>query len=241
MGRREASLDSLFRFPVAQCPSAGYRKLMIASMSGTHRSLDNQTPLFAPALPPRAEMERAFFDSDASYDGIFVTGVRTTGSSAGRPAGRASHGLENIEFFGTCREALFAGYRPCLRCRPLVGDATPDWLAPLLDAVDKRSEPPAARQRPARVRRRSGPRAAVLPRALRHDLPCLLPRPPARRRASSSFARATRSTMSRSEPAGSRTAASAMRSRGRSACRPGACETAGLRRLRRPSTRRSGR
>jgi AraC family transcriptional regulator of adaptative response/methylated-DNA-[protein]-cysteine methyltransferase len=110
---------------------------MIASMSGTHRSVDNQTPLFAPTLPPRAEMERAFFDSDASYDGIFVTGVRTTGIFC-RPSCRARKPrIENIEFFGTVREALFAGYRPCLRCRPLVGDVTPDWLSPLLDAVDK--------------------------------------------------------------------------------------------------------
>ena len=110
---------------------------MIASMSGTPRSVDNQTPLFAPSLPPRAEMERAFFDSDAGYDGIFVTGVRTTGIFC-RPSCRARKPrIENIEFFGTVREALFAGYRPCLRCRPLIGDATPDWLSPLLDAVDK--------------------------------------------------------------------------------------------------------
>jgi AraC family transcriptional regulator, regulatory protein of adaptative response / methylated-DNA-[protein]-cysteine methyltransferase len=110
---------------------------MIASMSGTHRSVDHPTSLFAPSLPPRAEMERAFFDSDASYDGIFVTGVRTTGIFC-RPSCRARKPrIENIEFFGTMREALFAGYRPCLRCRPLVGDATPGWLSPLLDAVDK--------------------------------------------------------------------------------------------------------
>jgi AraC family transcriptional regulator of adaptative response/methylated-DNA-[protein]-cysteine methyltransferase len=109
---------------------------MIASMSGTH-GLDTQTSLFAPSLPPRAEMERAFFAGDASYDGIFVTGVRTTGIFC-RPSCRARKPkIENIEFFGTVRDALFAGYRPCLRCRPLVGDTTPDWLSPLLDAVDK--------------------------------------------------------------------------------------------------------
>ena len=82
-------------------------------------------------------MERAFFGSDASYDGIFVTGVRTTGIFC-RPSCRARKPrIENVEFFGTVREALFAGYRPCLRCRPLEGDTTPDWLAPLLHAVDE--------------------------------------------------------------------------------------------------------
>ena len=109
---------------------------MIAIMSGTQRAA-RQPALFAAAQPPREEMERAFFESDASYDGIFVTGVRTTGIFC-RPSCRARKPLlENIEFFGTVREALFAGYRPCLRCRPLEGEAAPTWLTPLLDAVDK--------------------------------------------------------------------------------------------------------
>jgi AraC family transcriptional regulator of adaptative response/methylated-DNA-[protein]-cysteine methyltransferase len=109
---------------------------MIAIMSGTQRAA-GQTALFAAAQPPRDEMARAFFESDASYDGIFVTGVRTTGIFC-RPSCRARKPLpKNVEFFGTVREALFAGYRPCLRCRPLEGEAKPDWLTPLLDAVDK--------------------------------------------------------------------------------------------------------
>lgn len=82
-------------------------------------------------------MERAFFASDAAYDGIFLTGVRTTGIFCS-PSCRARKPLPaNIEFFATAREALFAGYRPCLRCRPLLAGATPAWLAPLLDAVDQ--------------------------------------------------------------------------------------------------------
>jgi AraC family transcriptional regulator of adaptative response/methylated-DNA-[protein]-cysteine methyltransferase len=110
---------------------------MIAAMSPPARHADTQTTLFTPTLPSRIEMERAFLASDASYDGLFITGVRTTGIFC-RPSCRARKPLiENIEFFPTVREALFAGYRPCLRCRPLVGDATPDWLAPLLEAVDK--------------------------------------------------------------------------------------------------------
>src|SRR5689334_12395346 len=101
---------------------------MIASMSGTQQHAENQTSLFTSALPSRPEMERASFASDASYDGIFVTGVRTTGIFC-RPSCRARKPLvQNIEFFGTVREALFAGYRPCLRCRPLVGNDTPGWL-----------------------------------------------------------------------------------------------------------------
>ena len=59
---------------------------MITSMSGTQQQSEHQAGLFAPALPPRAEMERAFFASDPSYDGLFVTGVRTTGIFC-RPVG----------------------------------------------------------------------------------------------------------------------------------------------------------
>ena len=61
---------------------------MITSMSGTQQQSEHQAGLFAPALPPRAEMERAFFASDPSYDGLFVTGVRTTGIFC-RPSCRA--------------------------------------------------------------------------------------------------------------------------------------------------------
>jgi AraC family transcriptional regulator of adaptative response/methylated-DNA-[protein]-cysteine methyltransferase len=96
-----------------------------------------QTSLFTPTLPPRAEMERAFFDSDATYDGLFVTGVRTTGIFC-RPSCRARKPLAaNIEFFPGVREALFAGYRPCKRCDPATPPGTaPDFVKTLLDAVE---------------------------------------------------------------------------------------------------------
>ncbi|MDH3286013.1 MAG: methylated-DNA--[protein]-cysteine S-methyltransferase, partial [Acidobacteriota bacterium] len=44
---------------------------------------------------------------------------------------------ENLSFYGDAKQALLAGYRPCLRCRPLepVG-ASPEWLRPLLEAVE---------------------------------------------------------------------------------------------------------
>src|SRR5687767_13993356 len=101
------------------------------------RAADPQATLFAPSLPPRREMERAFLDSDASYDGIFVTGVRTTGIFC-RPSCRARKPLPgNIEFFAGVKEALFAGYRPCKRCDPATPPGTvPDWVKTLLDTVD---------------------------------------------------------------------------------------------------------
>jgi AraC family transcriptional regulator of adaptative response/methylated-DNA-[protein]-cysteine methyltransferase len=94
------------------------------------------------ATAPRpAEMERAFYEQDASYDGVFVTGVRTTGIFC-RPSCPARKPLrKNLEFFPAIKDALFAGYRPCLRCRPLEADGQPPaWVAGLLEAVKHEPE-----------------------------------------------------------------------------------------------------
>ena len=65
-----------------------------------------------PARPPVPIMERAFRSRDASFDGLFVTGVRSTGIFC-RPSCPARKPLaRNLEFFGSVKEALFAGYRP---------------------------------------------------------------------------------------------------------------------------------
>ena len=76
-------------------------------------------------LPSLQEMERAVNESDASYDGIFFVAVRTTGIFC-RPSCPARKPLpQNREYYATAREALFAGYRPCKRCRPLETDGRP--------------------------------------------------------------------------------------------------------------------
>jgi AraC family transcriptional regulator of adaptative response/methylated-DNA-[protein]-cysteine methyltransferase len=111
------------------------------------------------AVPPRPEMERAFLASDSSYDGLFFTGVRTTGIFC-LPSCPARKPLpRNIEFFPTVKEAMFAGYRPCKRCHPTQASA-PAWVRALLKAVDAgpsaRIPESALRERglePARVRR----------------------------------------------------------------------------------------
>ena len=56
-------------------------------------------------------MRRAFLAGDGSYDGVFFTGVKTTGIFC-RPSCTARKPRpENVEFFATPREALFSGYR----------------------------------------------------------------------------------------------------------------------------------
>jgi AraC family transcriptional regulator of adaptative response/methylated-DNA-[protein]-cysteine methyltransferase len=88
-------------------------------------------------LPTRDEMTRAFLARDASYEGVFFTGVRTTGIFCHPTCPSKKPRPENVEFFATAREALFAGFRACKRCRPLSpSGATPEWLEGLLEAVD---------------------------------------------------------------------------------------------------------
>jgi AraC family transcriptional regulator of adaptative response/methylated-DNA-[protein]-cysteine methyltransferase len=112
-------------------------------------------------LPPLPEMHRAFLHGDASYDGVFLTGVRTTGIFC-RPSCTARKPRpENVEFFATAREAAFSGYRPCKRCRPLDVDGRPPaWVARLLARLDsdpsqriRAADLRASGVDPARVRR----------------------------------------------------------------------------------------
>jgi len=94
-------------------------------------------PLPLPSLPPRAVMLRALERRDASFRGLFFAAVTTTGifCRPGCPARRPRR--DHVRFFATAREALFAGFRPCRRCRPLeAAGRAPEWLAPLLAAIE---------------------------------------------------------------------------------------------------------
>jgi len=91
-------------------------------------------------LPPRAEMERAFARKDSAYDGVFFTAVRTTGIFC-RPSCPSRPHAENLEFFQSVNECVFAGYRPCKRCRPLeAGGTPPAWVSDLMAKVESSPE-----------------------------------------------------------------------------------------------------
>ena len=97
-------------------------------------------------------MMQAFLQGDASFDGIFVTAVSTTGIFC-RPTCTAKKPLpENVRFYRTPREALLSGYRPCKRCRPLEASGDPPvWLRPLLADLET---DPAHRWRDGELRER---------------------------------------------------------------------------------------
>jgi AraC family transcriptional regulator of adaptative response/methylated-DNA-[protein]-cysteine methyltransferase len=103
-------------------------------------------------LPDPDEMYAAVERRDAAFEGIFFTAVRTTGVFCRPTCPAKAPARENVEFFASARDAVFAGYRACLRCRPLepAGQA-PEWLRPLLEEVEAE---PNARLRDAELRRR---------------------------------------------------------------------------------------
>ena len=92
-------------------------------------------------LPRRETMIRAFQARDVSFIGVFFTGVRSTGifCRVGCPARTPRE--NQLEFFATARDAVFAGFRPCKRCHPIeAAGSTPSWLATLLEAIDRNPE-----------------------------------------------------------------------------------------------------
>jgi AraC family transcriptional regulator of adaptative response/methylated-DNA-[protein]-cysteine methyltransferase len=87
-------------------------------------------------MPSIKEMQRAYQRKDNSYDGIFFLALRTTGIFC-RPSCPARKPLpQNVDYFSNVREAVFAGYRPCKRCRPLdTAGRPPDWVGRALALV----------------------------------------------------------------------------------------------------------
>lgn len=87
-------------------------------------------------FPPREEMERAFASKDISYDGVFYVAVKTTGIFC-RPSCPSRPNRENVEFFTSVKECLFAAYRPCKRCHPLEANGSPPpWAKELMTRVE---------------------------------------------------------------------------------------------------------
>lgn len=74
------------------------------------------------------EMSKAVESRDKSFDGRFYYGITTTGifcqpSCSAKPA-KPQH----VSFFSSIEEAMAAGFRPCKRCHPVVGDARVERL-----------------------------------------------------------------------------------------------------------------
>ncbi|MBM7073320.1 DNA-3-methyladenine glycosylase 2 family protein [Shewanella sp. 202IG2-18] len=71
---------------------------------------------------------RARLARDPRFDGLFFTGVKSTGIYCRSICPAPPAHEENVEYFKTAIAAANAGLRPCLRCRPDSAPQSPAWL-----------------------------------------------------------------------------------------------------------------
>ncbi|NRA65649.1 MAG: methylated-DNA--[protein]-cysteine S-methyltransferase [Pseudobacteriovorax sp.] len=90
-------------------------------------------------------MYDAIGTKNPAFEGMFITGVKSTGIFC-RPSCRARKPLaKNVEFFRSSEEALKAGYRPCKICRPM--DHDPDTPQEIRDLIKRLHNEPQVRIR----------------------------------------------------------------------------------------------
>jgi len=65
------------------------------------------------------EKYQAILEKDSSYEGLFITAVKTTGIFCRPVCTARKPKKENVEFYSSPREAIDHGYRPCKVCRPM--------------------------------------------------------------------------------------------------------------------------
>lgn len=70
---------------------------------------------------------RAVQSRDARFDGVFYTGVRTTGIYCRPSCPAVTPKPVNVDFFATAAAAQDAGLRACRRCRPDTTPGSPEW------------------------------------------------------------------------------------------------------------------
>ena len=70
---------------------------------------------------------RAVRSRDARFDGVFYTGVRTTGIYCRPSCPAVTPKQRNVVFFPTSAAAHSAGFRACRRCLPDATPGSPEW------------------------------------------------------------------------------------------------------------------
>lgn len=98
--------------------------------------------LIKKSMKPTAErMYRASLDKDASFEGVFWMGVKTTGIFCRPTCTARKPKFENVEFFDNTKAAILKGYRPCKICKPLEYlNETPEYIRALMQALSERPE-----------------------------------------------------------------------------------------------------
>ncbi len=70
---------------------------------------------------------RAVKSRDRRFDGVFYTGVRSTGIYCRPSCPAITPRLRNVAFYRTAAAAQQAGFRACKRCRPDATPGSPEW------------------------------------------------------------------------------------------------------------------
>ena len=70
---------------------------------------------------------RALQSHDARFDGHVFVGCTSTGIYCRPICPSPTARRENVRYFPSAVEAVAAGFRPCLRCRPETAPGTPAW------------------------------------------------------------------------------------------------------------------
>ncbi|WP_276371846.1 bifunctional transcriptional activator/DNA repair protein Ada [Chryseolinea sp. H1M3-3] len=79
------------------------------------------------------EKYKAMLNRDASFEGVFVTAVKTTGIFCRPVCAARKPKPENVIFYDSTQEALQNGYRPCQVCKPLEkANETPKHIQDLM-------------------------------------------------------------------------------------------------------------
>lgn len=71
--------------------------------------------------------EHARVNRDRRYDGLFFSGVRTTGVYCRPVCPVRPAKAQNVSFYTSAAAAEQDGFRPCLRCRPEAAPFSPAW------------------------------------------------------------------------------------------------------------------
>lgn len=70
---------------------------------------------------------RAVQSRDARFDGVFYTGVKTTGIYCRPSCPAVTPKPQNVTFYASAAAAQDAGFRACRRCRPDTTPGSPEW------------------------------------------------------------------------------------------------------------------
>jgi len=87
-------------------------------------------------LPDDETLYRALVDRDESFDGRAWVGVSSTGIFCKLSCPARNPKPENCTFFDSIAACLEAGYRPCMRCKPLLSRANEPELQTLIEALE---------------------------------------------------------------------------------------------------------